>query len=229
MVKRRILLVLLAIIAMITSGCTSDEQLPDAAELLRESADATSKITSTHFTLAVNGEVPGLSVRNIDGDLTTAGGPEGAAKGTATLTLGGQLIEGEFVLVDQTLYLKGPTGGFQQIPAAMIAGVYDPSAVLDPERGIAKLLAGVRDAKTEATEDVAGTPTYRVTGAVSKDVIATLLPGITSDVNMTLWLAQEGEHLPVKASAALPTDGEQPASVDVTLSDVDKPVTVTAP
>ncbi|MGH3949054.1 MAG: LppX_LprAFG lipoprotein [Pseudonocardiaceae bacterium] len=226
---RRIIIVLLALLAMITSGCTSDdapeEQLPDATALLREAAEAASKITSTHFTLTVNGEVPGLAVRSVEGDLTA----EGAAKGTASLSMGGQLIEGEFVLVDDAFYLKGATGGFQRLPAAMITSIYDPSSVLDPERGIANLLRTVGNAQTEAVADVAGTPTYKVTGTVAKDVIAGLVPGITSDVNVTLWLAKEGQHLPVKASAALPAEGGQSASVDVTLSDVDKPVTVTTP
>lgn len=231
MVPHRILIALLFVVALVTGGCTSDEQqLPDAAALLRDAAEATSAITSTHFTLAVRGEVSGLAVRNVDGDLTKEGSEAGAAKGTATLTLAGQLIEGDFVLVDETLYLKGPTGAFQQIPATLITNVYDPSAVLDPERGIAKLLRSVQNAKTEGTEDVAGTATYKVTGTVIKDVIAGLVPGINTDVAMAVWLAQEGKHLPVKATATLPAEeGTEPPTVDVTLSDVDKPVTVTAP
>lgn len=230
MVPHRILTVLLFVAALITAGCTSDEQqLPDAAALLRDSAEATSTITSTHFTLAVKGEVPGLAVRNVDGDLTREGGAAGAAKGTATLNLAGQLIEGDFVLIDETLYLKGPTGGFQEIPAALITNVYDPSAVLDPERGLAKLLRSVKDAKTEGTEEVAGTPAYKITGTVTKDVIASLVPGINSDVKVTLWLAQEGKHLPVKATAELPAREGEPPTVEVTLSDVNKAVSVTAP
>lgn len=230
MVQRRFLIVLLFVLTLVTGACTSDDaadqkQLPDAAALLRDSAAATSEITSTHFTLAVTGEVPGLTVRSVDGDLTK----EGSAQGTVTLMLGGQLVEGKFVLAGDTLYLDAGTGGYQQIPAAMITSVYDPSGVLDPERGIAKLLGNVRDAKTVAAEDVNGTPSYKITGTVAKDVIAGLVPGIDSDANMTLWLAEDGKHLPVKATAALPAAGGEPPTVDVTLSDVNKPVTVTPP
>lgn len=230
MVLRRMMIALLAVVALSTGACTGDDTaqdqpLPDAASLLRDSAEATSAITSTHVTLAVNGEIPGLSVRSVDGDLTR----EGAAQGTATLTLGGQLVEGKFVLLEDTLYLDAGTGGFQRIPAAMITSVYDPSAVLDPQRGVAKLLGSVRDPRTVAAEDVNGTPSYKITGSVAKDVIAGLVPGVPADVGVTVWVAQEGKHLPVKAVAALPAEGGEPATVEVTLSDIDKPVTVTPP
>jgi lipoprotein LprG len=60
---------------------------------------------------------------------------------------------------------------------------------------------------------------------VPKDALAALVPGVSSDANATFWLRQDGGHLPVKASLGYQGGG----SVDVTLSDVDKPVTVTAP
>ncbi len=189
--------------------------------LIRDAAAGTSEITSTHFTLQVNGAVPGLSVRSLDGDLTR----EGEAQGTGTIEQAGQLVEIEFVLTGDVLHLKGPTGGFQQIPAALSSSVYDPSAVLDPERGVANLLSGMRDPVTRAREDVGGTPAYKVTGTVPREVLSGVLPGVESGADLTVWLREDGGHLPLKASAAFPDD----ATVDVTLSDVDKPVTVTPP
>ncbi|PXY19773.1 hypothetical protein DI005_02400 [Prauserella sp. PE36] len=225
MVIRRILLGMLALTAAVTAGCTSDdapsESLPDGPALIKDAAAATGDIQSTHFTLRVNGTVKGLSVQSLDGDLTK----QGDAKGTGTLKQAGQLVEVEFVLAGDTLYLKGPTGGYQEIPAALSSTLYDPSAVLDPERGVSKLLSGLRNPVTEAQEEVEGTQTYKVTGQLGKDVLSGLLPGIQSDADVTFWLRTDGEHLPVKASAAFPDD----ATVDVTLSDVDKPVTVTPP
>ncbi|MFF5993044.1 LppX_LprAFG lipoprotein [Prauserella flavalba] len=225
MVIRRILLGMLALTAAVTAGCTSDdapsESLPDGPALIKDAAAATGDIKSTHFTLQVNGTVKGLSVQSLDGDLTK----QGDAKGTGTLKQAGQLVEVEFVLAGDTLYLKGPTGGYQEIPAALSSTLYDPSAVLDPERGVSKLLSGLRNPVTQAQEEVEGTQTYKVTGQLGKDVLSGLLPGIQSDADVTFWLRTDGEHLPVKASAAFPDD----ATVDVTLSDVDKPVTVTPP
>ena len=225
MILRRSLLAVVALSAAIVTGCSSsgDASLPDAGALLKDSASAAGGVTSTHFTLKVNGTVPGLSVHSVDGDLTKANG--GGAKGTGTLELMGQVVDAQFVLVNGSLYIKGPTGGFQQIPAALSSSIYDPSAILDSQRGIPKVLSSVQGPKTDGKEDVDGTPTYRVTGTVPKDALAALVPGVSSDANATFWLRQDGGHLPVKASLGY----QGGASVDVTLSDVDKPVTVTAP
>jgi lipoprotein LprG len=232
MFTRRILFGALALTAALATGCTSSDSppsasssLPDAASLLKDAAAATGAITSVHFTVQANGTVPGLSVQTLVGDLTKQGDSRGSAKGTGKLSMGGQLVEVDFVLVNSSLYIKGPTGNFQQIPAALSAGVYDPAAVLDPNRGIGKVLSNVQNPKTEATENVGGTSTFKVTGKIGKDVLGGLLPGVQSDADITFWLQAAGKHLPVKASAKFPGGG----SVDVTLSDVDKPVTVTPP
>lgn len=229
---RRILLATLAFTAAAVTACSSDDppadsSLPDGAGLLRDAAASTADINSAHFTLQVNGKVPGLSVQSAEGDLTREGGPAGAAKGSVRMELLGDLFEGDFVLVDDSLYIKGPTGDFEELPASLVRNLYDPSAILDPERGIAKVLSSVADPKTEGAEEVEGTQTYKVTGRVTKDVVADLVPGIDSDVDITFWLRQDGQHQPVRASVKVPADGDP--SVDVTLSDVDKQVTITAP
>jgi lipoprotein LprG len=233
MVMRRFLVALLAFLATALSACTSDEggaegsSLPDAKGLLQDAAKSTADIKSAHFTLTVNGKVPGLDVQSAEGDLTREDGKSGAAQGTVKMTLFGSLFEGEFVIVGDKAYIKGPTGGFQELPASLIASLYDPAAILDPDRGIANVLSNVQDPNTEAEEDVAGVPTYRVKGRAAKDVVADLVPGVDSDVDITFWLKRDGDHQPVKASVAVPVDGSP--TVDVTLSDVDKPVDITAP
>jgi lipoprotein LprG len=231
MLLRRLLLGALALATLAVAGCSSDGStdpaapLPDGAALLRDATATMRGISSAHFGLRTEGEVSGLSVQSLEGDVTTEGGPSGAAKGSGTMTVGGQLVEVEFVLVDETLYLKGPTGGFQKLPAALGASVYDPSAVLDPERGIAKVLAGVRNPVTEAREELDGTPAYKVTGTVTGETLAGILPGAPAETHIALWLAEDAGHRPLRASVALP----EGAKVEVTLSDVDKTVTVTAP
>jgi lipoprotein LprG len=232
---RRILLVTLAFTAAVaTAACSSSDDppsdsgsLPDAAGLLKDAAAATAEITSAHFTLTVNGKVPGLDVKTAEGDLTREGDSAGAAKGNVSMELLGDLFEGEFVLVDDSLYIKGPTGGWQKLPASMVRSLYDPAAILDPERGVANVLGKVQNAKTEGSEDIDGVSTYRVRGRVAKDVVTALVPGVTSDVDIVFWLRQDGEHQPVKASVLVPAEGDP--TVDVTLSDVNKQVSITAP
>ncbi|TDV37543.1 LppX_LprAFG lipoprotein [Actinophytocola oryzae] len=229
---RRILFVTLALTTAFASACSSSEEtpagggssLPDGAGLLKDAAASTADIRSAHFTLTVNGELPEIPVKKAEGDLTREGGDGGGAKGTVSMKLLGDLFEGDFVLVGNSLYIKGPTGGWQELPASMVRSLYDPAAILDPDRGVAKVLASVRDPKTEGTEDVDGVSTYRVTGRVEQDVVKNLVPGVGSDVDITFWVRQDGGHQPVKASVKL---GEP--TVDVTLSDIDKQVTITAP
>jgi lipoprotein LprG len=69
--------------------------------------------------------------------------------------------------------------------------------------------------------------TYRVSGDVTKDVVADLVPGIDSDVDITFWVREDGGHQPVKASVKMGLKGNP--TVDVTLSDIDKQITITAP
>jgi lipoprotein LprG len=233
MVFRRILLGMLTLVAVVSAGCSSNDNPPasggqDAATLLKDSAAATKDIKSAHFTLKVNGSIPGLSVHSAQGDLTKEGGPSGAAKGSVNMELLGNLFEGEFVLVDDTIYIKGPTGPYQQLPASLIANLYDPSAILNPDKGISKVLSSVQNPKIDGTETVDGQATTKVSGRAAKDVVSSIVPGVSSDVDITFWLRQDNKQ-PVKAEARLPGMDGKTASVEVTLSDVDKPVTITKP
>jgi lipoprotein LprG len=231
MVVRRILLGSLTVLAFAAPACSSSNDkpaangsLPDAAGLLRDSAAATRDIKSAHFALKANGDIPGIPVHSADGDLTK----EGAAKGKINMDLLGQLFEGEFVLVNGTIYIKGATGAYQQLPASLISNLYDPGAILNSDRGIAKVLASVQNPRTEAREQVEGTSTYKVTGRVAKDVVTGLVPGVSSDVNITFWLREDNKQ-PVKATVQLKGSDGKDTTVDVTLSNVDQPVSITPP
>lgn len=227
MLLRRVLVGIAAVVAV--AGCSDDGGTPaasgqDATALLRDSVAATKDIKTAHFTLKVNGTIDGLSVHSAQGDLTK----EGAAKGSVNMELLGNLFEGDFVLVDNTIYIKGPTGGYQKLPASLIANIYDPGAILNPDKGIAKVLASIQNPRVDGNETVDGQASTKVTGKVAKDVVTSIVPGVSSDVDITVWLSQSTKR-PVKAMVGLPGTDGKPASVEVTLSDVDKPVTITAP
>ena len=202
---------------------TASANLPAGDALLKESSAAMHDIKTAQFVITSDGAVAGLNLHKAEGTLTR----EGSAKGTAQIDQSGVTVEVSFVIVGDKIYLKGPTGGYQELPASLIVNLYDPGAILDPSRGVANVLAKVHDARTEATEDVDGVATYRVKGKVAKDDVAHLVPGISSDVDITFWLRKDGDHQPVKASVAVPANGSP--TVDVKLSDVDKPVEITAP
>lgn len=232
MLLRRMLISSLAAVALLAGGCTGDEPeekptgpLPAPQGLIDDAAEVAEEITSTHFVVAVDGTVPGMSVTSIDGDLS-AEGESVAAKGTAKIPMSGS-AEVKFVLVDGTLHLDQGGGTYQQIPEATAKMIYDFSAVLDPERGVAKLISSIEDAKTEAGENLAGTPVFKITGTVPMDAIVGLVPRAKSDVPVTLWVTENG-HEPVKAAAKF-SEGDKTGTMSVTLSQVNEPVTVEPP
>lgn len=220
---RRLLAGVLVAAAVTASGCSSgsDESLPEAATLVDDAAKATADIDSTHFAIQVNGNVQGLMIQSLDGDLTA----DGEAEGSGTITQAGQLVEIDFVLTGDALHLKGPTGGYQQLPASMVSSIYDPSAVLDEDRGVAKLVSSLQDPETTAREEVSGTEAFKVEGKLPRDVLSEVLPGVPSAADVAFWIRDDESRLPVKATATFSGD----ASVDITLSDVNKPVTVEPP
>lgn len=231
MLKRAPVLAVLALFAVLVCACGSTSgsgsaSLPDASSLLTAASTAMRGVTSIHFALTVNGELAGVPVHAAQGDLNSSG----QATGTATLTEFGQLVQVEFVLFGKSLYVKGPTGGYQKLSISAAGELFDPSAILDPNRGIAAVIGGLRDPRTGARETVDGVDTYRVSGQVAKDVAATLVPGISSDVTATLWLRADDQHLPIKVEFTVPGSGSAPAAtVDMTISRVNQPVSVTAP
>lgn len=214
--------------ALLLTGCTSGgtPNLPAAGTLLSSSGRAMRSVTSVHFAIDVEGTLAGVPIRNASGDLNA----RGQARGNAKISELGQFVQVDFVLVGRTFYVKGPTGGYQRIPAVLAGNLFDPTAILDPDRGVAKVLASVRGARTMARESVDGTNSYRVTGTIDENVVSALVPGIGRDVDATVWVAVAGRHLPVRAEFRVPgAGGSQGARVDVDLSRINDPVSVTAP
>lgn len=193
---------------------------PTATELLSASAAAMTAVSTASFTLAVDGQLPAVTIQTAKGALTAAGD----AQGTATIVQFGQLVEVEFVLVGGELYLKGATGGFTQIPAALAGGIYDPSAILDPTKGVAKVLTSVQNPTLTGSEGDAWT----VTGTVPAAVAAGIVPGITTDVGAVLTIAKTGSELTAAEFTLDGADGK-PATVTVELADFNEPVTISPP
>ena len=213
---------LLALTACTSSGSSGvpTAVTPIPTELLASSATAMSDVTSAHFAITVAGQLPTITVQQAEGDLTAAGD----AQGTASIVQFGQLIEAEFVLVDGQLYLKGPTGGFTQVPAALAGEVYDPSAILNSDTGVAKVLSSVTDPAIVGSDG----DNWVVTGNVPADVVAGLVPGLSSDAAAEFTIAMAGAQLSSAVFTLAGADGK-PATVTVSLSDLNAPLTITAP
>ncbi|MGQ0717967.1 MAG: LppX_LprAFG lipoprotein [Pseudonocardiales bacterium] len=210
------------IIAALTSCSAVEEQnatLPDSARLLADSAAAMRTVTTTHITIDVQGDVPGVQLRSADGVLTQ----EGSAKGTATMDFGEQILEVEFVSIGDKRYVRIPPSGFQPWPSAE----YDPAVILNPDRGIAAVLASGKEATTEGREQVGGVDSYRLQVDFPAEPLSGLLsnfiPEPPQDRTGQVWIAVKGSRL---LQAQFPAaDG----SITVRFSDFDVPVEITAP
>jgi lipoprotein LprG len=228
--RHRIFVVILAVLAFATAplaGCSSNKPssapLPDAATLLKESAETTKNLKSLHVDLTVDGAIPHLPVKVLHGDLTNI--PAVAAKGHTKVILGGDAVDADFVVLDGTLYASLDPGQWNNFGDA--SSLYDASILLNPDAGLANVLANVSSPKSEGRETISGIQTVRVTGQVSGDAANKMVPNISTGgpVPSILWIRDDGNHDLVQAKLQPSPDN----SVQLTLSNWNVPVTVTKP
>jgi lipoprotein LprG len=224
------LAVLVSIVAalLLVAGCSSstkpDAPLPDAASLLKDSQQTTAAQKSVHLELAVTGKIEALPIESVSGDLTNA--PAVAAQGKANLLAFGQSFKDvDFVVDDGNLYGALTPGSYTNFGPA--ADIYDVSAILSPDKGLANLLANVSEPKAEGRETINDVDAVKVSGKVSAEAVNAIAPQIaaTGPVPATMWIKEDGDHDLVQAKL----DTGPGVSLQMTLSDWGKTVTVTKP
>ena len=229
--QTRLLAIFAALAAAIAlfAGCSSksegaSKELPDAATLLKESSETTKSQSSVHLKLAVQGQIQNMPIESLEGDLTNK--PAVAAQGTANIVFLGQRLEGvDFVVADGDLFGALTKGSFQDFGPA--ADIYDVSVLLNPDAGLANVLANFSDPKADGRETVEGVGTVRITGTVSADAVNKIAPQIaaTGPVPGTAWIAEDGNHELMQARLE-PSPGN---SVTMAQSKWGEPVTVDKP
>jgi lipoprotein LprG len=212
-----------ALIGACSSSSKSSKPLPDAATLLKQSSQTTKNVKSVHLVLTVNGKVRGLPIKTLSGDLTTA--PSTAAKGDAKLTLGGSEIDAKFVVYDTVLYAALTPDQWSDFGPA--ADIYDPSSILNPDAGLANVLANFTDAKAEARETINGQDTIRISGKVPADAVNKLAPQLKANQPQPakVWIQENGDHQLVQAEL----DQGSGNSIQMTLSNWGQSVQVSKP
>ncbi len=208
-------------------GSTSSSPNVDAVATLKAAADAQRKVTGLHVNVAVEGKVPNFALTKLDGDVSNA--PKPAATGTATLIVGKKNMDSKFVFVDGHLYsnLADPN---KYIDYGDGKSIYDVSTLLDPNRGLANIVANLKDPKVAGSETVNGVPTTKITGnSATSDIEALagtrLSPGDVATTPTTVWIASDGSNHLVRLQF-VPVEN---SSVTLTLSEWGKQVTVTKP
>ena len=161
-----LLMITIPIGACSKSSKPSGGPLPDAATLLKQSSQATKAVKSVHLELSVTGKIKGLPLKTLTGDLTT---DPTAATGKATLTIVDPPLAADFVVFDSVLYAALSAGKWEDFGPA--ADLYDPSAILNPDTGLANLLAKMTNAKAEGRETIGGQTTIRISGKVPADAV----------------------------------------------------------
>ena len=108
-------------------------------------------------------------------------------------------MDAKFVVIDATLYVA--LSGDSYIDLGPAADVYDIAAILNPDTGLANVLANFSDPKSESTETINGVETVKVTGQVSADAVNKIAPPIaaTGPVPGTAWIEKDGDHKLVQA------------------------------
>jgi lipoprotein LprG len=228
--RRRLFTVLaaLSIATALIAGCSSGSKqsgapLPDATTLVKQSTDVTKNLKSAHLVLSVIGKVPGLPIKTLTGDLTNS--PATAASGNVQLTLGGSEVDANFVVVDGELYATLTPNKWSDFGKA--ADIYDVSAILNPDTGVANLLANFTDAKAEGRDTINGENTIRISGNVPADAVNKIASQLnaTKATPTTVWIQETGDH----QLAQVKMDKSSGNSVQMTLSNRNQPVQVTKP
>ncbi|BBX72572.1 LppX_LprAFG lipoprotein [Mycobacterium shinjukuense] len=208
-------------------GTTATGPSAEAATLVKQATDVMRKVTGMHVRLAVDGNVPNLRVTKLDGDVSNS--PQTVATGTATLLVGKNSEDVKFVYVDGHLYSDlGQPGRYTDFGTG--ASIYNVSVLLDPNKGLANLLANLKDASVAGTQQVNGVATTKITGKSSADDIATLAGSRVTDetvstVPTTVWTASDGSsHLVQLQIVPIPN-----TAVTLTMSEWGKRVTATKP
>jgi lipoprotein LprG len=186
-------------------------------------AAATAGLRSVRFTLGVSGTIPGLPIRQIDGDATLDGGPHGTAKGHADIQESVNRFQVDFILQDDKLFITGTDGKRQELPAP---SQYLPTAFLASSGGLHRLLTGATDMKTEIQEKLGKVETYRVAAKLPKAVVSSVIPGIQSDVDVKFWVDQAESHQLMRVWMQVPPiqQNEGAVMLELALSNQNVPV-----
>lgn len=192
------------------AGC-GDGGLPDADLMLRDAAISTGAVHSAHLVLQADGAVPGIPLRRLEADLSTAQG--GTATGTAIPVIGPTT---RFVASEGKVVGIAPDGTRTSLPSNF--GVGDPTGLIGRNGAMARLIGSLREAETVARADFTGVDAFEVRAVVPAETLRALLPAAATDATLTVWLRVRGAHLPLQTTITFPNSPG--AQLDVTVSDV---------
>ena len=129
------------------------------------------------------------------------------------------------MVVDGNLYATLTPNKWSDFGKA--SDIYDVSVILNPDTGLANVLANFSNAKAEGRETINGQTTIRISGNVTADAVNKIAPpfSATGPVPATVWIQETGDHQLVQANLQKSSGN----AVQMTLSNWGQPVKVTKP
>lgn len=198
-------------------------ELPDAAGLIATSSNDLKVQRSVHVVLSTDGDLVGVPVRELTGDVTTT--PTGAASGNANVRIDEQFVKADFIVIGGQLYAKLDGVNFTKVGDAQQS--YDPAVLLDPNIGVPNLVGKIENPKSEAREAVDGADTVKISGTLPSSVFDPIVPGLKNRADsfpITIWVATATPFVLVKAEITI-----ENATITIATSKWGDPVTITAP
>jgi lipoprotein LprG len=220
---RGVLLLILALVCGCEASPDTSGPLPSARDLVSAAEASFDILLTVRYELNVSGTIPGLDVREVDGQASRGG----LASGHADVQQGTTRFQMTFLVDGPTLYLTDQQGNRTQRP---VPAAYAPGVLLDPSRGVPRLLSGATELKTETREDVKGVRTYRITGDLARAVVSSVVPAIQADVSVKFWVTQSEPRQLVRVWMQVPPQqpNEGAVMLELGLSDVNAPMSTVA-
>jgi lipoprotein LprG len=183
------------------------------------------KVDSARFDLSGKGSIAGVEVDSAEGTVSS----DGRAQGTVKIVQNGSVVELELVVIHKDVYIKGPTGKFAKLPSNAAGQVFDPSQILDPETGLARLIDFATEARTVGQEDVGGVSAYKVQAQLDGTLVSHLMPlPAVNKVPGTLWVSADDDRL-VQIAVTAPQANGKTAQLTLHLSDFGVHTDITPP
>jgi serine/threonine protein kinase len=196
---------------------------PDAVTLLGQASRSTRELKSAHLVQIIEGKISGVGVKSLVGDLTTS--PSRAGTGREVLTFAGTDVDTEWIVFAGNLYATITPGKWSDFGAA--SDIYDPTAIMDPNTGLANILSNMSDSKAVGSDTIDGAQVVKVTGQVGADVVKKTFAEIAASgsIAVTVWIRPDGDH----QLARMVLEISPGNSIQMTLSNWNVPVDVQKP
>jgi lipoprotein LprG len=227
--SRRGLAVLTLALGLVACSPKSATSGPDATALLRDAAEKSQGVQAFHFKLDFTGAYTADNppVASAEGDIHRPSD----VNAVGLVRSGSVLLEIRLISVGGQLFIKSATGGWQQIPPALAAGVFSPSALFASETGLFAILPKGTQARVTGAEGGGEDATDRIETRFTTDQIAAFLPGVLrgQPLQAKLWIGRQDHRLRRAVLSGRMYDAQKDTGATVELGAFDKPVRIERP